>query len=216
MKSFAEPRLGLLMIVGAFSLFVGMVHLDAGAVAQDQPTAAANDKGQAALAAGREALAEGRWQEAINRFTEALGYLPGNEEALAGREAARAQLNQASTSEDVARTRKLQHDRAVAEFNESLSVAQERRKQGDFPGAGQEVALAMTRLDEFREFLSPSEYSDLRAKGSRLAEEIERERIAAELAAAEQAREDADIAKRREADRALQEDAELDVECVEG
>ena len=89
MKSFAEPRLGLLMIVGAFSLFVGMVHLDAGAVAQDQPTAAANDKGQAALAAGREALAEGRWQEAINRFTEALGYLPGNEEALAGRDLTR-------------------------------------------------------------------------------------------------------------------------------
>jgi type II secretory pathway component GspD/PulD (secretin) len=198
MKSFAEPRVCRTTLVGALIVFMGLAPCGQWAAAQNQPPMTEEDRGQAALAAGREALAAGRWREAVDRFTEALSYLPGNQEAIEGRENALRMLNQASTSEDVVRERNLQRQRAIAEFQESVRIAEERRRQGDYAGASQEITLALARLDERRDFLSEAEYQQRRREGTDLAATIERERVAADLAIQQRTREEADIARREQ------------------
>lgn len=203
MFSLMEPRLGTKAIVGTLIVCMGFAQFTSPATAQDGGTQV--DQGQAALVAGREALSAGRWREAVDRFSEALTHMPGNQEAIDGREQALRMLNQASTSEDVARTIELQRQRALAEFNESFQVAQDRRRQGDYAGASQEITLALTRLDERRDVLNEREYRDMQQRGSQLSAEIEREREARSLADAETARREAEIKKRQEEERARQQ-----------
>ena len=184
--------------VGVLSFALMLLSSGSMVLAQDGPAAGQNaSKGEAALAAGKKAENDGRWQEAINQYHVALTYLPGNTDALAGLAHAETMLNQGTTSQDVAQQREQQRQRAIAEFNESYTLAQQREKENDFSAARDELISARGKLDSRQTYLRPAEYADMSSKIQKLMDQISEREIIEKAKADEKARADALITKNK-------------------
>jgi len=222
MKSFTEPRLGVMTIVGVLSLMLSQLCCPDAAMAAGRSGRASavseqSAKVEAALAAGRKALADHRWQEAANQFQIALGAQPDNQEAIDGLREAQIQLNEATTSQDIGEMRRQQHERAVVEFNESYKLAQDRLKAQDFSGANEEIVAARVKLDARRDFLSEGEYTKMRGDADRLIAQIETDRQAFELHQREITQNQAErdrIAQQRKEKEARQQDIDQKLKRV--
>jgi len=187
-----------MMKAAVLSFALMLLNTGAMVLAQEGQAAGQNtSKGEAALAAGKKAEADGRWQEAINQYKVALTYLPGNADAVAGLDHAQVMLNQAPTSQDVARQRELQRQRAITEYNESYKVAQQRLKEGNYAGARDTLISAKGALDSRQTYLNPAEYADMSNKLQKLQDDVQAKETTHQI--------EEDQAKRIAAEKAQQE-----------
>ncbi len=209
MKSFAEPRLGILTIVGALSVALGMGIVGSPAYAQEdsaaEADATAQARGEAALAEARRAREAGNWQEAANKYAEALLYLPNHPEALEGQREALIHLQRATTSDAVAQELRLQRQRTIAEYEASERQAEELLRQGDFASAGQTITTARMQLEQRRQYLTDAEYNSLRTRADALQTRIEQARETQRLADEDRIRREAAQQQRLEQERQRQE-----------
>lgn len=172
--------------------------LDTSAYAfQDAGTQAIND-GMAALAQARQYEEQGNWQAAADAYARALSLMPGNQDAINGRQLALRMLNEGDMLTEVEQQREVIRQRTMIEFDNAFAQARTQLAQGAFDDATNTIIQAKVKLDRGRPYLSEVEYSSREQQASNLQTEIRQARMTAEEEA------------RQEAIRTAQEQAEAD------
>lgn len=175
--------------------------------AQDEPMTD-EQRGQAALERARAHYAAGEWSRAADEYRAALTYLPGNEEAVTGLNAALARMDQGSTTGDVEQDILIRKAATIAEFDGAMANARQLLAGNQFAQAKNTVLAAQVRLNQNRGLLTPTEYSE-RAEAARalisqidsaeaVYRQAEQARIASDLERERQAAAEAERRRRQE------------------
>ncbi|MHC5004348.1 MAG: hypothetical protein ACYTJ0_14630, partial [Planctomycetota bacterium] len=159
-----------LMLSCAGTTALGVPQEDPWVLNQEDQLARA--RGEAALAEAREHENAGRWRSAADAFGTALTFLPGNREAQEGLERARRMMNEGSTLGDTAEELERLRQQALAEFDNSVKIANNRLAQGDLNGSEREVLRAQIQLSRRRDILGPQEYESMQRRLDDLLQQI--------------------------------------------
>ena len=199
------------LLVGASSPLMAFPWQDAdGAGSETGSTAAAEDKpvseekSQSEGAANNEAIqaqinsammtaqrreAEGRWREAADNYAEVLKLMPDNEPARAGYQKAMSMLDEGSMLKSsrgagmasIELQLQEQHQRALIEFKDTVSRAEELLAQEDYIAADRAILTAQIKLRQRRQYLSESEFDELDGTADALIKRISEARLNAQL-----------------------------------
>jgi uncharacterized membrane protein YgcG len=159
-----------LMLSCAGTTALGVPQEDPWVLNQEDQLARA--RGEAALAEAREHENAGRWRSAADAFGTALTFLPGNREAQEGLGRARRMMNEGSTLGDTAEELERLRQQALAEFDNSVKIANNRLAQGDLNGSEREVLRAQIQLSRRRDILGPQEYESMQRRLDDLLQQI--------------------------------------------
>ncbi len=168
---------------------------------QDSGTQAIND-GMAALAQARQYEEQRNWQAAADAYARALSLMPGNQEAINGRQLALQMLNQGDMLDEVTQEREVIRQRTMIEFDNAFARAQSQLNQELFDDALNTIIQAKVKLDRGRPYLSEVEYVSREQAAGTLQDDIAQSRREVEeqerIDQIEQTRRDAERERERE------------------
>ena len=136
-----------------------MVAQDAGT--EDPPAATAPSAADTARAEARTAMSQSRWEAAKDAWDKVLADSPDDAEAKKGLQEAQANIDQASTIDDVQRDLTIRRQKAVVEFNAELRRSEGQLDAGDYDGAQRTALQAKIQLDRSKGFMPPAAYADM-------------------------------------------------------
>ena len=140
---------------------------------------------QQKLAEAREQEQQGNYRLALRLYEETITMNPDDDAAKAGQAAAEAKVGQQLAPQGVLEQQvanlRLRAQQVIAEFNQLLNQAKGLEEASKFDAASEAVQQAKVKLDRGQQFLSYTEYKELRQEAEQLAAKIDQEKAADDL-----------------------------------